>query len=193
MIHRTSSVISLLVIVSLIAICSGCSISVSAPPASNILKTAPVLAAASAAQPVGEVIPVFIEVAGAGPFSAVAHREEICAIDDIGNCVPALDVAEAERLAGGADKLAAAVSGDESAAGAVGRTVASPTGAGAVAGLVFGSYLGPYGTLAGLLAGTAVGATTGVARGAYLAARVRKPAIATKLQTIRIQAQALHT
>jgi hypothetical protein len=114
---------------------------------------------------------VFIEVLAAGQPAAIAYREDICAeAQNHGGCVPALDLEEAGRMAGGLEKLAAALARDEGAATAVGRSVLVPSVEGTAAGFEAGSKIGGYGGAGVLMLGTAAGVITGVARGAYLTA-----------------------
>ena len=143
--------------------CTGCATSQQKPP------PPPVLATATVVPPVGGVTPVFIEVLVAGQSSAIAYREDICAFDQNGKCEPALDLEEAARMAGGADKLATALN-EESAAGAVGRSVLVSSVGGMVAGGQLGSQMSDPNAQAGaVMLGTAAGLVTGLARGAYVA------------------------
>ena len=151
----------------LVAICSGCAVTTGAQQAPP---TPPVLATAYAVPQVGEVTPVFIEVVAPPPLGVAAHREDICALDQDGKCRPALDLEEAGRMAGGTDKLAAALAHDESAAGAVGRSMLSVSGQGLVASWAAGSKIGDHAGAGVIVLGTAATLTTALARGSYLAA-----------------------
>ena len=145
-----------------IATCAGCAAQQKPPPP-------PVLAAATAIPGVGDVLPVYIEVAQAQGAAATVYREDICAVvENDDKCVPALDLEDAGRMAGGMDKLAAALA-DENAGVAIGRSVLVPSVAGMAAGLKFGSEMGQGGAGVFML-GTAAGVATGIARGTYLAA-----------------------
>ena len=73
-------------------------------------------------------------------------------------------------MAGGTDKLAAALAHDESAAGAVGRSMLSVSGQGMVASWVAGSKIGDHAGAGVFVLGTAATLTTALARGSYLAA-----------------------
>lgn len=131
----------------------------------------PILVAAYAAPPVGKVTPIFIEVVSPPAVPGVAHREDVCAFEPGGNCIRALDLEEAGRMAGGAEKLAAALTQDESAAGAIGRSVLSVSGQGLIASHEMASGLSDANLAAGvLMLGTAASLTVGIARGAYLTA-----------------------
>jgi hypothetical protein len=161
----------------LIASYAGCATSQEKPP-----PPPPVLATARAGTPVGGVNPVFIEVLAGGQSAAsiglaagrsvaVAYREDICAeAQNQGGCVPALDLEDAGRMAGGLEKLAAALARDEGAASAVSRSVLLPSVEGVAAGWEAGSKIGGEGGAAVAMLVTTAGLITGVARGAYLTA-----------------------
>jgi len=132
----------------------------------------PAMWGALPAPPVGQVIPVYIEVVGAGSEAGIyaTYREDISALDTGGNYVETLDFNEAAEMAGGIDQLAEAVARDESAIDAIGRSFLEPTAKGVAGGLKLGQGADFYGLLGSLAAGTAAGMGSGVARGTYVAA-----------------------
>ena len=140
---------------------TGCA-SVSEPPLAPPPGTL-IVASASVTPAVGGVIPVYIEMAG-----EITHAEDICAVDQSGNCVSTLNPDEAARTAGGVGELAAAIS-PESAAGTVGRNVLGPTVAGTLVGAVTGSNLIGPASGAAVILGSGAGLVAGLARGASLA------------------------
>jgi hypothetical protein len=110
-----------------------------------------------AAQPVGEVQPVFVSVANGTDVPRAVVPSQVFALNAAGERVAPLPPGEAARQAGGAGELksalaSAAVSGV--AGGAIGA------GMGAVAGSAFGA-VGQ-----GALVGTAIGGAEGMFRGA---------------------------
>lgn len=127
-----------------------------------------------AAFTIGKVIPVFIEVAGEEAHGETATLESVCASNNKGDCVGALDPEQAAEAAGGADKLVNSLV-DENAAYVVGRSIVSVCGQTAewlFSGMSSGVGSAGMGPGAGVLpaAVLAGGVAFGLARGAYLAA-----------------------